>query len=113
MRLQIKNEIESLETELDRLLRSSAATTRTGDRGMIAAGRAAIAAAQRARWAKLNGGKTDKSARKGKRKMSQIAALRLRREPGEAVPDGGNSSVTAIAGLFLVSFGVCQKRLKA
>lgn len=71
----IKDEIESLQTELDRLLGSSGPTTRTGKRGMSAAGRARIAAAQKARWAKQKG--TAKPASKGKRKMSAAGKAKI------------------------------------
>ena len=47
-------------------------------RGMSAEGRARIAAAQRARWAKAKGGASDaKSARKGRRKMSAAGRARI------------------------------------
>ena len=44
---------------------------------MSAAGRAAIAAAARARWAKIRAEKTGKAVKKGRRKMSAAAKARL------------------------------------
>lgn len=73
----IKDEIESLQTELNGLLGSSASTTPTGRKGMSVAGKASIAAAQKARWAKLKGGKAAKPGRKGKRKMSPAAREKI------------------------------------
>lgn len=52
---EIKEEIDSLQNELSRLVGSSTATpiVKPRRRRMSAAGRLAIAAAQKARWAKL------------------------------------------------------------
>jgi hypothetical protein len=73
----IKDKIDRLQTELDRLLGSSNEKgTQTGKRGMSAAGRARIAAAQKARWAKVNG-KAGKPAKTGKRKMSAAARSKI------------------------------------
>lgn len=75
----IKDEIESLQTELDRLLGSSDVGTSPNTkarRKMSAAGRAAIAAAQKARWAKLSG-KTAKPGTRGRRKMSAAARAKI------------------------------------
>jgi hypothetical protein len=72
----IKDQIESLQSELDGLLGSSATTTSTIKGGMSAAGKARIAAAQRARWAKLKGTAV-KGASKGKRKMSPAARAKI------------------------------------
>lgn len=54
----LKEEIAKLETELGQLLGSSAATTgKPAKKGMSAAGKARIAAAQKLRWSKINAGK--------------------------------------------------------
>jgi hypothetical protein len=56
---QINNEIDRLQ-QAARLLKGTGASApgkRGGRRHMSAAGRARIAAAQRARWAKINAGK--------------------------------------------------------
>lgn len=69
----LKDQIESLQSELDSLLGSSAATTSTGKGGMSVAGKARIALAQKARWAKLKG----KGASKGRRKMNAVARAKI------------------------------------
>ena len=67
----IKDRIEGLQTELDRLLGSSTGQTApAGKRTMSASARARIAAAQKARWAKV---KSEKAAKTGKRKLSAAA----------------------------------------
>jgi hypothetical protein len=80
---KIKDQITKLEHQLNALLGGStrvsvAKAPRKG--GMSAAGRARIAAAQRARWAKLKGGpgKTKASKPMKKRKMSAagLAAIK-------------------------------------
>jgi hypothetical protein len=73
----IKDQIEGLQSELDGLLGSSSPATGTGRRGMSAAGRARIAAAQKARWAKLKSGNAAKSTGKGRRKMSAAARAKI------------------------------------
>lgn len=71
----LKEKIAKLETELDQLLGSSAPTTAkpVKKKGMSAAGRAKVAAAQKARWAKIHAakGKTAaKPVKKARKKMS-------------------------------------------
>ena len=74
----IKDQIDSLQSELDRLLGSSSSTTSgSGRRTMSASARAKIAAAQKARWAKVNGGKAAKSPKTGKRTMSAAARAKI------------------------------------
>lgn len=73
----LKEKIDSLQHELSRLL-GGAASGRRKKSGMSAAGRARIAAAQRARWAKFHGaGKSAKTAGKPKRKMSAAAKAKI------------------------------------
>lgn len=90
----IKEQIEALQSELNSLTGEAAprrgrppGTSRvgrppgSGRRTMSAAARAAIAAAQRARWAKqkneARAGKSSANGRKGKRKMSAAAKARI------------------------------------
>src|SRR5437899_2816389 len=79
--ITIKERIESLESELNQLLGSSGSESngrQTKRRGMSAAGRARIAAGQKARWAKVKGEvEPTKPASKGRRKMSPAARKRL------------------------------------
>lgn len=74
----LKDRIESLNKELASLLGSSSAATKSSApkqrRKMSAGARAKIAAAQKARWAKVNAGKP---AAKKKSKMSASAKARL------------------------------------
>jgi len=73
----IKDQIDGLQTELDRLLGSSnGKAASTGKRTMSASARARIGAAQKARWAKVKG-KATKPASKGKRKMSASARAKI------------------------------------
>jgi hypothetical protein len=73
----VKDQIDSLQTELDRLLGSSdGKAAPTGKRVMSASARARIGAAQKARWAKVNG-KAAKPAKSGKRKMSAAARAKI------------------------------------
>jgi len=82
---QLKEKIETLESELQALLGGSAPATstagqRSGTRTISAAGKARIAAAQRARWAKArgsNGTASTSSAPKGRRRMSPAARAKL------------------------------------
>jgi hypothetical protein len=75
----IQRKIESLEAKLQKHANKLATVlggekpgpTKRGKNKMSAAGRARIAAAQRARWAKVKAG--GKPAKKGKRKMSASA----------------------------------------
>lgn len=67
--VSLREKIDSLKTELAHIFGTTEAAGGTGRRGgMSAAGRARIAAAQRARWAKINGKVAP--AKTGKRKMS-------------------------------------------
>ena len=75
----IKHKIETLQKQLARLLGSTAgAAAPRKRRKLSAAGRARIAAAQRARWAKVKGRKSAvRPVRKARRKMSAAARARL------------------------------------
>jgi hypothetical protein len=80
--LEIKLKIESLEGELQALIgdhQGDYAGNGSGRRrrGMSAASRARIAAAQRARWAKLKGKGSAKSGKKTRRKMPAAAKAKL------------------------------------
>lgn len=73
----LKEKIAKLETELNSLLGGSstvnpAAKAPKKKRGMSAKGRAAVAAAQKARWAKINAGKAKPvtKVKKARKKMS-------------------------------------------
>jgi hypothetical protein len=76
----LKEKIQSLENELGRIFGSSAksitAVAPKKKRKMSAAGRARIAAAQKARWAKVKGQKVKQSQPK-KRKMSASAKAKI------------------------------------
>jgi hypothetical protein len=76
----IKDKIQSLENELGKILSSSikpvAAAAPKKKRKMSAAGRAKIAAGQKARWAKAKGQKMKQSQPK-KRKMSAAARAKI------------------------------------
>jgi hypothetical protein len=70
----IKDQIDSLQSELDRLLGSSnGKAAPTAKRTMSAAARARIGAAQKARWAKVKG----KAVKSGRRKMSAVARAKI------------------------------------
>jgi hypothetical protein len=75
----IKEKIQSLEKQLAGILGGPKAGRGVPKRKRIisAAGRARIAAAQRARWAKLKRGKAAKAAKRTKKKMSASARARL------------------------------------
>lgn len=76
----IKEKIEVLNTELASILGApvSVSAKRPKRRGMSAAGRAAVAAAQKARWAKIKAGKpTVKATAKKKRTMSAAAKAKI------------------------------------
>ena len=65
---KIQDKIEALQVKLNRALTGPLATTAPRTRrGMSAAGRARIAAAQRARWAKQRGARRLTAAVRGKR----------------------------------------------
>ena len=75
----IKDKIESLQKELSRLLGSTdGAAAPRKRRKMSAAGRRKIAAAARARWAKVKGRKSAaKPVKKARRKMSAAARAKI------------------------------------
>jgi hypothetical protein len=76
----LKDKIESLQKELGRIVESPT-QTQTGaapKRKMSAAGRAKIAAAAKARWAKVKGRKSSvKPVKKARRKMSAAARAKI------------------------------------
>lgn len=81
--VDIKEQIEKLESELDYLLGGGSAPApaargpgRPKKRRMSAAARAAIGAAQKARWAKVRG-KAAAPKKKAKRKVSAAARAKL------------------------------------
>jgi hypothetical protein len=74
-RSRLAAQLENLKSAISVL--SGTGNNRTG-RTISAAGRARIAAAQRARWAKAKGGKVVSIARGGRRKMSAAAIARIR-----------------------------------
>lgn len=78
----IKQQIESLQNRLTRILGVSNPTPATAGpkkrRKMSAAGRARIVAAQKARWAKVKGAKSKTApGRKPKRQMSAAARAKI------------------------------------
>ena len=74
----LQEKIQRLQKELEQILGAPATTAAPQKRKMSAAGRARIAAAARARWAKIKGAKVSpKRAQKPKRKMSVAAKARL------------------------------------
>jgi hypothetical protein len=75
----IKDQIDTLENELGRILdgRGSKGRTPGGRRTMSASARARIAAAQRARWAKYKANKPAKRRGRGRRKMSAAARAKI------------------------------------
>jgi hypothetical protein len=79
---RIKERIDELQAELNSLLSGSsggmaARATTPGRRKMSAAGRAAIAAGARARWAKIKGTSVSAVPAKGRRKMSAAAKAKI------------------------------------
>jgi hypothetical protein len=76
--ISIKERIDELEAELAVVSGGEVtATAKLGERrGMSAAGRARIAAAQKARWAKVKGAKVE-AAPKKRRKMSAAGRARM------------------------------------
>ena len=78
----IKDQIEELNQELAGLLGSTAAATKPAKGakkgGMSAAGRARVAAAQRARWAKINAAKPAAKAPAKKKKFTMSAAAKAK-----------------------------------
>jgi len=80
--LQIKEQIESLEQQLNSLLTGSSKIQNRGTRSgarrtMSASARARIAAAQRARWAKVKGKASAGAAPRKRRKMSAAGRARI------------------------------------
>jgi hypothetical protein len=78
----LKDKIQSLENELGRILGASikpvTAVAPKKKRKMSAAGRAKIAAAARARWAKVKGRKSvEKPVKKARRKMSAAGRAKI------------------------------------
>ncbi|MFZ0828919.1 MAG: hypothetical protein WAO02_15995 [Verrucomicrobiia bacterium] len=78
----VKDKIQSLENELGRILddstKSVTAIAPKKKRKMSAAGRAKIAAGQKARWAKVKGQKiAAKPVKKARRKMSAAARAKI------------------------------------
>jgi hypothetical protein len=78
----LKEEIQSLEKQLDQILGSPAKTAASAvpkkKRKMSAAGRAKIVAAQKARWAKVKGRKSAaKPVKKARRKMSAAGRAKI------------------------------------
>lgn len=76
----IKDQIEALESELGKILGGGGAATTpvaSGKRTMSASARARIAAAQKARWAKVKGTKATKPAGAPRRKMSAAAKAKI------------------------------------
>ena len=77
--ISLKAKIEALNNKLASILGAPASTPAKArkKRGMSAAGRAAVAAAQKARWAKIKGGKPIAKAPAKKRKMSAAGRARI------------------------------------
>jgi hypothetical protein len=72
----IKEQIDALENELGKILGGGGATpAANGKRTMSASARARIAAAQKARWAKVKGKQAAKPA--GRRRMSAAAKAKI------------------------------------
>ena len=80
--IAIREQIESLEKELSQLLGASdisspSPAAKSGRRYVSAAGRARMAAAQKARWAKFHGNGSTPSIARPKRKMSAAGRARI------------------------------------
>jgi len=78
----LKEKIEALNTELASILGAPASVSakvpkKRKKRGMSAAGRAAVAAAQKARWAKIKAAKPAAKAPAKKRKMSAAGRAKI------------------------------------
>ena len=75
----LKEKIEALNKELASILGAQASISAKArkKRGMSAAGRAAVAAAQKARWAKIKGAKPATKAPAQKRTMSAAGRARI------------------------------------
>jgi hypothetical protein len=83
--VSIRRQIDTLQKRLSSILagsRASSATARGGRRSMPAATRAKLAAAARARWAKIKGQKATPAVKKGgitpagRRRLSQLMKAR-------------------------------------
>lgn len=77
--IKIKAKLESLQAQFDEIMGGSGAGIPSPfvKRRMSAAGRAAIAAGARKRWARLNAKGAGKPAKKGRKKMSAAARARM------------------------------------
>ena len=73
----LKDRIDALQADLSALFNGTSETTPLRRRGMSPAGRARIAAAQRARWARMKTGGNGAVTRKLRRRMSAAAKARL------------------------------------
>jgi hypothetical protein len=74
----IKDQIDTLENELGKILGGGGATQlQNGKRTMSASARARIAAAQKARWAKVKGKNGAKPAGSSRRRMSPAARAKI------------------------------------
>jgi|HubBroStandDraft_6_1064221.scaffolds.fasta_scaffold403438_2 hypothetical protein len=79
----LQSRIDSLTNKLSKILGgggngiASPFISPKGKRKVSAAGRVRMAAAQKARWAKLNGKGIEKPAKKGRRKMSAAAKAKI------------------------------------
>jgi hypothetical protein len=74
---KIKERIEELEGELGQIFGTTSEVSGGGKNRMSAAGRAAIAAGARARWAKYWAANPKKQAKAGRRTMSAAVKARL------------------------------------
>jgi hypothetical protein len=76
--IKLKTKLERLQSQLDAIIGTGGEVpTLRRKRRMSAAGRAAIAAGARRRWAKVNGNAPGKPMKRGKRKMSAAARARM------------------------------------
>jgi hypothetical protein len=81
--LRIREKIETLEAQLSEIVNDGGEMPvpffkgPKKRKGMSAAGRRAVAAAQKARWAKINESKDEKPAKKPERKMSAAARAKI------------------------------------
>ncbi len=74
----LKEKIDELQVQLSRLMGGDiGARAQAPKRSISAAGRAAISAAARARWAKVKAGKAAQPRKKSKRKISAAGKARL------------------------------------
>jgi hypothetical protein len=74
---EIKEQIDSLQTELNRLIGIASDPRATGKQTMSAAAKARIAEGQKRRWAKVKGGKAEKAGGKRKRTMTATARAKI------------------------------------